>query len=161
MKWFKMKLRINLNLYMDKEKKLFIQFLQERGLKLTKERTAILKKALSCDRHFDPESLYLEIRQEGLKASRASVYRTINLLCECGLVEKVMQTGHGALYEMTLGHAHHDHMLCIDCGQIIEFFSGDLERLQDDICLRQEFEGVSHSLEIRGYCKKCRKIKDR
>jgi Fur family ferric uptake transcriptional regulator len=153
-----MKLRINLN-YMDKEKKLFVHFLKEHGLKLTRERTAILKKAFACRGHFDPESLYLEIKQEGLKASRASVYRTINLLCECGLVGKVMQTGHGALYEITLGHSHHDHMLCIECGQIIEFFSGDLERLQEEVSTKQGFQGVSHSLEIRGYCRKCQKKK--
>ena len=151
-----MKLRINLN-NMDKEKKLFVHFLKERGLKLTRERTAILKKAFSCNGHFDPESLYLDIKQEGLKASRASVYRTINLLCECGLVEKVMQTEHGALYEIALGTPHHDHMLCIECGRIIEFFSGDLERIQEDLCVKQGFQGVSHSLEIRGYCKKCLK----
>jgi len=67
----------------------FSTFLKDRGLRFTKERSVILQKTLSCNGHFDPESLYLQIRETGLKASRASVYRTLSLLCECGLIERV------------------------------------------------------------------------
>lgn len=141
------------------EKKIFNKFLKERGQKFTKERLAILQRIFSYHGHFDTESLYLKIRETGLKASRASVYRTLNLLCECGLIEKVTKTEHGTIYEYTFGHKHHDHMLCIGCGTIIEFYSEDLERLQENICRRQDFKGVTHSLEIRGYCKRCQKNK--
>lgn len=141
------------------EKKIFNKFLKERGQKFTKERAAILQRIFSYHGHFDTESLYLKIRETGLKASRASVYRTLNLLCECGLIEKVTKTEHGTIYEHTFGHEHHDHMLCIGCGTIIEFYSEDLERLQENICRRQDFKGVTHTLEIRGYCKKCQKNK--
>lgn len=139
------------------EKKIFSKFLGDRGQRLTKERAAILQKTFSYHGHFDPESLYLKIRDTGIKASRASVYRTLNLLCKCGLIEKVRKTEHGTLYEHTFGHEHHDHMLCIVCGDTIEFYSKDLERLQEDLCNRQNFQGVSHTLEIRGYCKRCQK----
>jgi Fur family ferric uptake transcriptional regulator len=139
------------------EKKIFSSFLKDRGQRFTKERAAILQKTLSCHGHFDPETLYLKIRDTGLKASRASVYRTLNLLCECGLIEKVRKTEHGTIYENTFGHKHHDHMLCIICGNIIEFYSEDLERLQEGLCNKQNFRGVNHTLEIRGYCKKCQK----
>jgi Fur family ferric uptake transcriptional regulator len=141
------------------DKKIFSTFLKERGQRLTKERTAILRRTLSLRGHFDPESLYVKIRATGLKASRASVYRTLNLMCECGLIEKVTKTEHGTIYEHTLGQSHHDHMLCISCGHIIEFFSETIEKLQEGICKKQGFDGVNHTLEIRGYCRKCRKKK--
>jgi Fur family transcriptional regulator, ferric uptake regulator len=142
------------------EKKVFIKLLQDRGHRLTKARLVILQKALSCSGHFDPESLYLQIKRGGSEASRASVYRTLNLLCECGLIEQVRKTEHGAVYERTFGHKHHDHMLCTGCGDIIEFYSGELEKIQDNLCKKQGFQGTSHTLEIRGYCKKCRKKKN-
>jgi Fur family ferric uptake transcriptional regulator len=97
----------------------------------------------------------MEIRKKGMKASRASVYRTLNLLCECGLVEKVSKTEQGTIYEQSLGRRHHDHMVCINCGKIIEFYSERLEKLQEKICRDQEFQGKSHTLEIRGYCRHC------
>ena len=68
------------------EKKIFRSFLKDRGQKLTKAREAILQKIFSYNGHFDPESLYLRIRKSGLRASRASVYRTLNLLSACGLI---------------------------------------------------------------------------
>jgi len=142
-----------------KEKKIFTTFLKDRGQRFTKERSVILRKTLSCNGHFDPESLYLQIRETGSKASRASVYRTINLLCECGLIAKVSKTEHGTIYENTFGHEHHDHMLCTQCGNVIEFYSEELERLQEKLCRKQGFLGASHTLEIRGYCKKCQKKK--
>jgi Fur family ferric uptake transcriptional regulator len=140
-------------------KRIFSKFLKEKGHRLTKERSAILEKTFSHHGHFDPESLYLGIKQAGRKASRASVYRTLNLLCECGLIEKVSKTEHGTIYEHTLGHGHHDHMICTKCGKIIEFYSADIERLQEDLCREQGFQGTSHTLEIRGYCKKCQSKK--
>jgi Fur family ferric uptake transcriptional regulator len=141
------------------EHKVFKNFLKERGQKLTKEREAILKEIFSFHGHFEPETLYLQIRQSGLKASRASVYRTLNLLYECGLIDRVRKTEHGTVYECTYGHKHHDHMLCVRCGKVIEFYSEDLEALQEELCKKQQFEGTNHTLEIRGYCKKCQKKK--
>ncbi|MEW6067339.1 MAG: Fur family transcriptional regulator [Nitrospirota bacterium] len=139
------------------EKKIFSTFLKDKGQKLTKERAAILQNVLSYRGHFDPETLYLKVKKTGMKASRASVYRTLNLLCECGIIEKVKKTEHGTIYESVHGNEHHDHMSCIGCGHVIEFYSKDLERLQEEICKKQEFQGTSHNLEIRGFCKNCKK----
>ncbi len=141
------------------ENKIFRDFLKKRGHKFTKERAAILQKTFSTHGHFNPESLYLTIKETGLKASRASVYRTLNLLCECGLIERSIKTEQGTLYERSFEHEHHDHMVCVSCGEIIEFYSEDLEKLQEDLCRRQNFQGVFHTLVIRGYCKKCQKKK--
>jgi Fur family ferric uptake transcriptional regulator len=141
------------------EKKIFQNFLRNKGLKLTKERFEVLNAVFSFHEHFDPEHLYLKIRNSGLKASRASVYRTLSLLVECGLVEKVTRTERGNVYEHTFGHKHHDHIICVSCGEIIEFYSGKIENIQNDICKRNNFSGVSHTLEIKGYCARCEKAK--
>ena len=141
------------------ENKIFQNFLGQRGLKLTKERIAVLKEVFSSHIHFEPENLYLRIKDSGSKASRASVYRTLNLLVESGLVEKVTRTEKSNVYEHTFGHTHHDHMICDGCGSIIEFYSEKLENLQKEICLGNGFDGRSHTLEIHGYCVECKKIK--
>ena len=140
-------------------KKIFSKFLKERGQRFTKERSVILRKTLSFHGHFDPETLYLQIKETGMKASRASVYRTLNLLCECGLIDRVRKSEHGTIYEQTFRREHHDHMLCTQCGKVIEFYSEELESLQEDLCNEREFNGASHTLEIRGQCKRCRKKK--
>lgn len=142
------------------EDKIFRNYLGRKGLKLTKERISVLKEVFSFHDHFEPEHLYLRIKDSGLKASRASVYRTLSLLVESGLVERVTRTDKGNVYEHTFGHKHHDHMICDLCGEIIEFYSEKLERLQDEICRINSFAGISHILEIRGRCKKCKEERD-
>ena len=141
------------------ENKIFQNFLGEKGLKLTKERIAVLREVFSSHNHFEPENLYQRIKDSGSKASRASVYRTLNLLVESGLVEKVTRTEKSNVYEHTFGHTHHDHMICDGCGSIIEFYSEKLENLQKEICLGNGFDGRSHTLEIHGYCVECKKLK--
>jgi len=137
------------------EENIFRKLLEERGWRLTKQRNAILQKAFSYKGHFDPESLYLAMRGKDMKASRASVYRTLNLLCECGLVEKVGKTEQGTIYEQSVDRKHHDHMICIQCGEIIEFYSEKIEKLQEKICRELDFKGKNHTLEIRGHCRHC------
>ncbi|MEJ2684684.1 MAG: Fur family transcriptional regulator [Candidatus Sulfobium sp.] len=139
------------------EQKIFRDFLGRKGLKLTRERMSVLREVFSFHDHFDPENLYLRIRGSGLKASRASVYRTLSLLVESGLVRLSMRTERGNIYEHRFGHGHHDHMICNSCGKIIEFYSEKLENIQDEICDNNKFDGVSHTLEIRGICERCGK----
>jgi len=141
----------------DDKKKSFREFLRARGLKFTREREAILDEVFRSKGHFDPEELHYGLKEKGGKVSRASVYRTIPLLEEAGIVEQVERTDKHAHYERTLGRGHHDHMLCISCGRVIEFYSDQLERLQDRLCRHEDFEGTSHTLEIKGYCGKCRR----
>lgn len=139
------------------EKEYFQEFLIKKGLKLTKERFAVLDQVFSFHGHFEPDQLYFRIKDSGLRVSRASVYRTLNLLVESGLVEKVSRTEKGTIYEHTFGHKHHDHLICEACGRIIEFYSAKIEQLQNEICRKNSFTGMSHTLEIKGYCQKCRK----
>lgn len=136
-------------------KQAFEDFLRGRGLRFTPERRAILAEVLVRAGHFDPEELYVSLRGKERRVSRASVYRTLPLMVEAGIVERVERTDKHAHYERTLGKEHHDHMLCVACGRVIEFYSGPIEDLQDEVCRKHRFEGISHTLEITGYCAKC------
>ncbi len=137
------------------EEKIFREFLEKKGCKFTNERAAILREVFSNHGHFDPEDLFFEIRKKGMKASRASVYRTLQLLLECGLVEQVERVDKHAHYEHTFGHKHHDHLICVKCGRVMQIYSEKLEQLQKNLCKKEKFRCVSHTLEMRGYCEKC------
>lgn len=134
----------------------FKKFLKNKGLKLTSARTAVLNQILWFPGHFEPEAIYLKLKGSGLPASRASVYRTLNLLVESSLVEKVTTTETGTVYELSAGHTHHDHLICDSCGEMIEFYSEKIESLQQEICRQNRFIGDTHSLVIRGACEQCR-----
>jgi len=137
------------------EKQKFREFLTTKRLKLTKERNEILDEILDMKKHFDPEELFVRLKTKGSKVSRASVYRTIPLLIESGLLEEVERIDRHAHYERVSEDRHHDHMICIKCGKVIEFYSPTLEMLQDEICQKEKFKGIRHTLEILGYCEKC------
>lgn len=134
----------------------FKEFLKRKGLKLTTERKSILKEIYSFHGHFDPDELLLRLRKKGSRVSKASIYRTIPLLIESGLIEEVIKVDKHSHYEHTYGHGHHDHMICLKCGSVVEFHSQELEDLQEKLCKKDGFRGISHTLEIRGYCKRCR-----
>jgi Fur family ferric uptake transcriptional regulator len=136
-------------------KEAFRDFLRERGLRFTGERGAILDEVLSHEGHFDPEGLYISMRSRGNKVSRASVYRTLPLMREAGIVEQVEHTEKQVRYECTVGRGHHDHMSCLSCGKVIEFYCNDMERLQENLCRDEGFQVVGHVLEITGYCRDC------
>lgn len=137
------------------EKQKFREFLTTKGLKLTKERDEILNEILITKKHFDPEELFIRLKAKGSKVSRASVYRTIPLLIESGFIEEVERIDRHAHYERVSKDHHHDHMICMKCGKVIEFYSPTLEMLQNEICQKERFRGIRHSLEILGYCENC------
>ncbi len=138
------------------EKENFQDFILSKGLRTTKKRNEIFDEVLKTEGHFDPDELYMRLKQKGSKVSRASVYRTIPLLVEIGLIEEVERVDKHAHYERVSVESHHDHMICMKCGRVIEFYSPTLEMLQDELCLRENFTKVRHSLEIYGVCNKCK-----
>ena len=133
----------------------FREYVKSKGLRYTTERDAILRGALGIKGHFDLEGLLAASRKHSEGVSTASVYRTIPLLLECGIIKPVETTGKQSRYELSVGREHHDHMLCTGCGRVIEFYSPRLERLQDELCAERAFTGTAHTLEIRGHCKRC------
>ena len=129
--------------------------LEQRGLKYTSERREILKAVLSTHTHFDADWLFVEMRKTGAKASKATIYRSLVLLCEMGILRAVFRGSHGSYYEHVYGHEHHEHMICLRCGRVTEFTSGNLEQLQEEACRAQGFAPVRHHLQVFGYCQEC------
>ncbi len=138
------------------ELSLFKTYLEKHGLRFTPERRMILEEVYAYTGHFDPDEICDRLRARGNKASKASVYRTFPLLLDAGLIAEVLRSGNRIRYERTVGRSHHDHMICDECGAIIEFTSPEIEQLQDAICARHNFKSRSHMLEIRGTCTQCR-----
>ncbi|PIV57159.1 transcriptional repressor [Candidatus Desantisbacteria bacterium CG_4_10_14_0_8_um_filter_48_22] len=137
----------------------FKSYLKEKKLKLTPERKIILSAILSFHGHFDVDGLYEKIRAEGKNLSRATIYRAMPLFIESGFIREILNSRGKASYEHIFGHEHHDHLLCIKCGRIIEFKEDKIEELQEEVCKKYDFEPVEHRLGIRGYCNKCRNKK--
>ena len=137
------------------EKQKFLEFISNKGLKLTRERDEIAREILLTSGHFAPDELFVRLKSKGSKVSRASIYRTIPLLVESGMIEEVERVDKHAHYERVSTNSHHDHMICIRCGRVIEFYSKGLEMIQERICRQENFKGVRHSLEILGICENC------
>jgi Fur family ferric uptake transcriptional regulator len=133
----------------------FRQNLRMKGLRVTPERLRICREVYATTIHFDAEELIHRILASGSPVSRASVYRTLDLLEECGMVKKIRQTDRRHHYERTLGLEHHDHLFCDTCGKVIEFREDEIERLQDEVCLKFGFQPRGHSLQIYGLCREC------
>jgi len=137
----------------------FRGYLGAQRLKMTRERRLILDAVHSMEGHFGADDLHQAIRSGSPGVSRATVYRTLEHLVASGLVQKVFLSDHSqrkALYEVSHGRDHHEHMHCLSCGKIIEFTDDPLERRQDLVCRRLGFQPIRHSLRIEGICKDCR-----
>ncbi len=134
----------------------FEQYLRTKKLKLTGQRDLIFEQAFSTHQHFTADALHSWLKEGGGAAvSRATVYRTLRLLEDGGFIES-LDTGRGELvYEHVLGHTHHDHLVCIDCGKIEEFRNEQIERLQEEAADSRGFTLVHHTLRLEGYCRSC------
>jgi Fur family transcriptional regulator, ferric uptake regulator len=135
----------------------FSGFLQQQGLKLTSEREALVREIFSIHYHFEADELLFKMKQNSVKISRATVYRTLELLVKSGLVRRVHLGEDHYHYEHVSGHSHHDHLVCTTCGAVIEFHDEELERRQREICERKKFTPTFHNLQILGLCDACRR----
>ncbi len=136
-------------------KQSFLKFLRARGHRVTGERLEVLDRVLTSDGHFEADSLYLKMKTEGSTVSRATVYNTLGLLHESGIVSRNRFSQGYSQYEKIAGRPHHDHMICTRCGAIYEFESPRIRRLQDEVCRGFEFRPTYHSFQIFGLCKDC------
>jgi len=135
-------------------KKQFKEFVKQKGLKFTSQREAVLDEILSTQGHFEIEDMVRKIKEKNLPVSRATVYRTLNILKDMGLITEVIKYSNKTIYEVSLKQ-HHDHLICTKCGNIIEFSEEEIEKLQDKICQEYGFKPETHRLEIYGTCKNC------
>ena len=124
--------------------KILVEILKSEGLRYTDQRQAIWDEIRNSNEHRDAEDIYLKLKERNVKVSRATVYRTIDVLVKNRLVRK-MDVGDGrSLYEPRLDNEHHDHMICLDTGDIIEFYNKELEDLQDTIAKKHGYKVIRH-----------------
>jgi Fur family ferric uptake transcriptional regulator len=140
---------------MKSEIQVFREYIRQRGLRRTPEREEILREIFEIHGHFDVDELHLRLRNQGTKVSKASIYRVLPLLIDCGLVREVdFSDGHWH-YEHIYGHAHHCHLRCLGCGEILEFEEPTLNRLEEQLAREYGYRIKGHQLQVHGYCATC------
>lgn len=135
------------------------QYLREKKLRTTRERFLLLEQIMHTNGHFDADQLFASLAGKGLKASRATVYNTLDLLVDCGLISRYRFGENHSRYEKAFGRPRHDHLICLDCGDIIEFVSEKLDRIQRDVCDEKNFKQRNSTLQIFGTCGRCQSKK--
>jgi Fur family ferric uptake transcriptional regulator len=133
------------------------RYLQQRGLKSTRQRWLIVDAFFEMDGHHSVEEVWAKVRVADPRVSVATVYRTMKLLTESGLVQGRNFGDGQTRYEPAVGRQHHDHLICTRCGTIIEFENDRIEVLQEAVARRHGFVVQSHKMELYGLCKSCQK----
>ena len=129
--------------------------LKKENLRYTQQRQAIWDELCSSEEHRDAEEIYLSLRKNGVTASRATVYRTIDVLVKNKLVRKLDLGDGKALYENKIDATHHDHLICVQCGKIEEFIDDNIEKIQDDIVKSFGYKMIRHIHQLFVLCDEC------
>ncbi len=144
---------------MDRED--FKKILKEKGLKVTNQRLYVLEVLASCpDKHLTAEEIYELVKVKCPEIGLATVYRTIQLLLELKLIDRINLDDGFVRYEMGNVHQsenghHHHHLICLNCGKVLSFEDDLLEELEEQIEHRVSFKVVDHELKFFGYCADC------
>ena len=136
----------------------FKQLLKSNSLKYTKQRELILEIIYNNDGHFTPEDIYnlIKMSYPDVKLGIATVYRTLTLLEDAQIVSSISFGTQGKKYEFGLKE-HHDHLVCLECGGIEEFFDETIEKQQEAIAKKFNFKMTNHIMKITGICKHCQR----
>jgi Fur family ferric uptake transcriptional regulator len=128
-------------------------FFSSKGLRLTKQREALVTLIFRNDDHFRPEELLAKLRTSDGSVSRATIYRTISLLVESGMLREISLGGGERLYDPNfLKSPHHNHLICVDCRKIVEFEDPNIDIMQNCITRRLGFSPTQKAIRIEGSC---------
>lgn len=141
--------------HIEEGSSLFRSYLASQKLKMTQERRRILEEVFRSAEHFGADELHLRFVRKKIAVSRATIYRTLEHLVKSGLVRRVYLDQKKAFFEHVHGRQHHEHMICLNCGKVIEFSDDPLEQRQDKVCRDLNFKPLRHSLRIVGLCSDC------
>lgn len=134
---------------------LFIDHLRKRGLRVTPERIRLFREVYHQHGHIDADALFQAMVDKGLKISRATLYRNLDLLAELGFVRKNRLGGNRYLYEHVHEGQRHDHIVCTACGRVAEFVSPAIVAMQREIVRAHGFMPERHTLQIHSRCVDC------
>jgi len=129
--------------------------LKQRGYKLTPQRCAVLKVITRSREHLAPVAIHEEARKCHIKVGLVTVYRTLEILAELGLICEVHTGGRQRNYVMRRPVGHHHHLICSDCGKVVDFAACDLDELEHKLSQKTGFKIESHILELHGRCPQC------
>jgi len=133
----------------------FQEFVRRHKGRLTPQRQYIVKEFLALNGHYGIQELYEHFRSHGKVINPSTIFRTLKLLVQAGVaVERQFENGNT---KFDVNVAHHDHLICLNCGKIVEFDNPSLEKMQARIVEKLGFEMAFHKHEIYGYCRHCKK----
>lgn len=141
----------------ETERAIFLEHIKKAGLRRTEQRELIMEIFLGTEEHLTIEGLHWLVKKKDPMVGHTTVYRTLKLLTEAGLAREVRFGDNKTYYEHHYNHQHHDHMICTSCGKVIEFFSPEIEDMQDEMADKFGFKPTHHSLRMWGICSDCQK----
>ncbi|MFQ5449992.1 MAG: Fur family transcriptional regulator [Nitrospinaceae bacterium] len=141
---------------MFQEIEILKDYIRQNNLRWTPQRKTVLEVFLDMEGHVEIEEVFEEVRKNDPTIGIATVYRTMNLLAECGLARDNTSPTGKKNFEKLYRQSHHDHLICIGCGKIVEFEHPLIERYQLEICQRYGFTLNHHRMEILGICPECK-----
>jgi Fur family ferric uptake transcriptional regulator len=142
---------------MSVTKEQFISYLKNNNLKWSRQRDHLMDIFLSAEGHLTADELFKQAQQKYPQIGYATVYRTLKLLANCGIATAARFGHKSARFEMSRTDRHHDHLVCTECGGIIEFKSDQIENMQETVARKKGFTITHHKLFLYGICKSCNK----